>query len=113
MLSNIIITRILRHFYRLVKPSISEYNSVEDLEYELKQRQLAMIEEINQNAMNENKNFTHDKFIAQLLNTSQELTQAITQKHLNFTGVSPATLKSHTLKLNLGTRKIEYPFSLE
>lgn len=113
MLSNIITTRTLRHFYRLVKPSISEFNSVEDLEYELKQRQIAMIDKINQDTMNENKSFTHHKFIAQLLNTSHELTQAIAQKHLNFTGVSPATLKSHTLKLNLGTCKIEYPFSLE
>ena len=59
MLSNIIITRTLRHFYRLVKPSISEFNSIEDLEYDLKQRQIAMIDEINQETLSDNKNFTH------------------------------------------------------
>jgi hypothetical protein len=106
MLSNIIITRSLRRFYRLVKPSISEFNSIEDLEYDLKQRQIAMIDEINQETLSDNKNFTHEKFIAQLLNTSKELTQEITQRHLNFTAVSPATLKHHTLKQNLGTRQI-------
>lgn len=106
MLSRLLITRSLRYLYRLVKPNISEFNSVEELEYDRKQKELAIIEEINARSLKHNKAFTQEKFITQLLNTSQELTQAIMNKQLKFTAVSPKTLKSHTLEQNLGTSAI-------
>jgi hypothetical protein len=47
--------------------------------------------------LKENRAFTQEKFIEEILNTSQELSQGIMQRQMKFTAVSPKSLKSHTL----------------
>ena len=38
ILPTILSTKSLKYFYRLVKPNMSEFNSIEELEYDRKQR---------------------------------------------------------------------------
>lgn len=47
------------------------------------------------------------------MKTSNEVSEEIMKRHLNFTAVSPKSLKNYTLEQSLANGKIDYPFLLE
>lgn len=51
--------------------------------------------------------------ISKVLNTTSEISAEILKRNLNFSTISPKSLKHYTLQQSLATGKIDYPFLLE